>query len=397
MRHIKIRMIHIVIACFICSVASSYSQEIIIEPTSSDTGEVSLLFLGDVMGHDTQIAAARRGSENHYDYSESFYFVKDIISSADLAIANLEVTLAGPPYKGYPEFSSPDQLAIDLQQAGVDVMVTANNHSCDKRAKGIVRTIDVLDSLGIAHTGTFKDSVDLQKNHPLIINKNGIRIALLNYTYGTNGIPIPAGKFVNIIDSLSIQNDIRKSKQLQPDMIIAFVHWGDEYVTSPNKKQKGLAKFMHDQGVDMIIGSHPHVLQPFVWQKDSLKNQLTIYSMGNFVSGQRTAPRDGGAMVRVTLKKTHEDCIISNAGYILTYVHYPYINGLRHFMVVPVARIEQNSDLVPPGNAGWGRLKTFAAEARTIMDHNHGIHEITNLPKPALASPGIDGLKPHLR
>ena len=151
--------------------------------------EVSFLFMGDIMGHGPQIRSAYQNSEKKYNYDKVFEPLEDIISSVDFAVANLEVTLAGPPYMGYPQFSSPDELAEACKNNGVDVLVTANNHSCDRKNSGVIRTVEVLDSFKILHTGTFKDEKKRDQGNLLILSKKGIKVGLLNYTYGTNGIP----------------------------------------------------------------------------------------------------------------------------------------------------------------------------------------------------------------
>ena len=147
--------------------------------------KISLLFMGDIMGHDSQIWAAEDVSSHSWDYNDVFNYIKPVISDADLAFANLEVTLAGPPYKGYPQFSSPAALAVACKNAGIDCLVTANNHSADRGKAGITGTIFRLDSIGMPHTGTFTDRVSKEKETPLIFSKNGYKIAVLNYTYGT--------------------------------------------------------------------------------------------------------------------------------------------------------------------------------------------------------------------
>src|SRR5690606_35570161 len=142
----------------------------------------------------------------------------------------------------------------------------------DRGRQGIERTIRVLDSLGIPHTGTFPDGVSRLTEYPLILIQNGFTLALLNYTYGTNGIPVPKPGMVNLIDTAQIRKDINKAKQIRPDAIIAFMHWGDEYQSLPNRRQRQLAEFCFQQGADLVIGSHPHVLQPMEWRKE--KNQF---------------------------------------------------------------------------------------------------------------------------
>ncbi|PZX20674.1 poly-gamma-glutamate synthesis protein (capsule biosynthesis protein) [Breznakibacter xylanolyticus] len=340
--------------------------------------KITLLFAGDVMMHDSQLAAAKQPNADAYNFEPAFALIKPLIEKYDLAFANLETTLGIKPYKGYPNFSSPPQLAVELQRTGFDVLVTANNHSVDKLGKGIDKTIEVLDSLGIPHTGTFINPAVRDTTYPLLIEHNGFRLALLNYTYGTNGIAIPAPRVVNLIDTLQIQADIDKAIKLAPDMVIAMMHWGDEYKESPNTVQQKLATMMTQRGVNLVIGSHPHVLQPMTWTRDSIQNHLVVYSLGNFISGQRTIPRDGAAVVGVELTKTLNNCEISDVHYHLTYVHYPVIGGIRHFMVVPVSLVETTPEMPAPGGAGWGRLWNYAVGARAVMKKNINVPEKIN-------------------
>src|SRR5690606_33958239 len=172
---------------------------------AQDTTRISLLFAGDIMGHDSQIASAFDPDTKTYDYTSCFARMRPYIQSADIAFGNLEVTLAGPPYKGYPQFSSPDELAVTLKNVGMDVLVTANNHSLDRGKKGLERTIMMLDSLGILHTGTFRDTVERMNDYPLFVEKNGFNLALLNYTYGTNGIRVTKPNVINMIDTAVIR------------------------------------------------------------------------------------------------------------------------------------------------------------------------------------------------
>lgn len=342
---------------------------------TKDTSHITLLFAGDVMAHDSQLNAALNASSNTYDFKPAFEHAKQLIESYDVAFANLETTLGVKPYSGYPNFSSPPQLAADLQWAGFDVLATANNHSVDKLGKGIDGTITSLDSLKIAHTGTFYNQAQRDSTYPLLIEAKGFRLALLNYTYGTNGIAIPTPRIVNLIDTSQIRHDINQAKAMLPDAIIAMLHWGDEYQSSPNAAQINLGKFLTSQGVGLVIGSHPHVLQPMEWTNDSLQNHLVVYSLGNFVSGQRTIPRDGAAVVGVKLTKDKKGCRITDAHYRLTYVHYPVIEGIRRFIVVPVAGVEKDTQWQAPGTAGWGRLHYYAKGAREVMKNNVNVNE----------------------
>lgn len=371
--HITIKLFSIVILLLAFSLPTQSQQS-----TKKDSSYLSLLFMGDIMGHDSQIAAAYNDITDSFDYSDCFMYVKSRIESADIAFANLEVTLGIAPFKGYPQFSSPKELAIGIKESGIDVLVTANNHSCDKGRKGIDKTIHILDSLAFKRTGTFKDSIDYKTNHPLFIEKKGFKIALLNYTYGTNGLPIPKGRIVNLINSQQIDKDIRTAKNSHPDIIIAFLHWGLEYQTTQNTKQINMANKLHQLGVDLVIGSHPHVLQPMEFNK--MTNQVTIYSLGNFISAQRTSPRDGSAMVSINLLKNSEGVKIKNVGYDLTYVHNPIVNGKRNFLIIPVSDVEKNRYDDLPKYTNFGRIQGYSSKARNILSKNVNIPEIDLYP-----------------
>jgi hypothetical protein len=349
--------------------------------SAQDTTRVSLLFLGDIMQHDSQISAAYSATSGTYDYSKCFQLLKPYFAETDLTIANLEFTLGGKPFKGYPEFSAPDELAIALKEAGINVLVTANNHSVDRRRKGLERTIRVLDSLEFTRTGTFRDSLHRAQEYPLMINKNGIRLALLNYTYGTNGIPVTKPNIVNLIDTAVIRSDLEKAKQANPDAIIVFMHWGDEYQSLPNKTQKQLAPFCFKHGATLVIGAHPHVLQPMEW--DTSNNQLVVYSLGNFISGQRTRYRDGGAMLEVELQKVLTDSAvhttIAKAHYRLNWVYKT--PDARSFSVLPVASTEQTISRLIRNEASRQAYTLFVEDSRKLLTrYNKGIPELKSIP-----------------
>lgn len=347
---------------------------------AQDTTQLSLLFAGDIMGHDSQIASAYDAVTGKYDYASCFQFVKPYITAADLAIGNLELTLAGPPYKGYPEFSSPDALVHALKDIGFDVLVTANNHSADRGRKGIERTISMLDSLNILHTGTFADEVNRMNDYPLIIRKNGFTISLLNYTYGTNGIQVPQPNIVNLIDTVQIRKDLEKSTEARPDITIVFMHWGAEYQNMQSKQQERLAALCFQQGADMVIGSHPHVLQPMEWRKE--ENKLVVYSLGNFVSGQRDRYKNGGAMAYVELQKIRyqEDSVVTSidsAGYYLEWV-YRTADDQKDYYILPVPSFENDREGIIKDEASRLSLKTFAEDSRSLLKkHNVNFKEIT--------------------
>jgi poly-gamma-glutamate synthesis protein (capsule biosynthesis protein) len=336
---------------------------------SQAENEISLLFIGDIMGHDTQINSALNSETGNYDYEDVFTYVRPLISDADMAIANLEVTLAGPPYKGYPQFSSPAALATACKNAGIDCLVTANNHSVDRGKKGIEQTIFKLDSIGITHTGTFIDKTSKEKLHPLMLSVKGISIALLNYTYGTNGIPVPAPGVVNITDREEIARDIAAAESKKPDLIVLFMHWGTEYDTIPSAEQTQMAEYFFSKGADLIIGSHPHVLQEMVWYRDGTENhhRALVYSLGNFVSNQRKPKTDGGSMVRIDLSKEDGEMKITSAGYYLTWVYTPVLNSKLRFFILPCSEFENRTAFFEK-EADYRQMIRFVNESRELLN-----------------------------
>ncbi|MEG2614823.1 MAG: CapA family protein [Alistipes sp.] len=256
---------------------------------------VRMLFAGDLMQHLPQVAAARQ-SDGSYDYQTSLGFLMPLFTAADLAVVNLETTFTRRAnYAGYPCFRSPVALADALQSVGVEVCVLANNHCCDGGAEGVRTTLAELDRCGIAHTGVFVDSADYRAHHPLRLQRNGLHIALLNYTYATNGIRTPQSVIVNRIDTLTMARDLHAARTSETDCVVVCIHWGNEYERQANLAQRNLAAFLRRHGADVIIGSHPHVVQPF--EVDSAG--VTFYSLGNLVSNQRNRYCDGGVVAEV--------------------------------------------------------------------------------------------------
>lgn len=301
----------------------------------TESKSIQCLFVGDIMQHGGQIEGAFNAKQNAYDYRDCFQFVKPIIQQADLAIANLEVTHAGKPYKGYPQFSAPPELSEAAVDAGFNVIITANNHSCDGGAKGVVKTLDVLDKLGVQHTGTFRNKEERDKNYPLLVNKNGLRIVVLNYTYGTNGLSVAAPLIVNYIDSAMMLADFKKAREMKPDAIICTMHWGTEYQSLPNGYQKKWEQFCYDQGADMVIGGHPHVLQPVELKTVEGKQKLTAWSLGNFVSNQRDRYKDGGMMLTTRISKHNDGLHFDAVNHIFTWVYPRQESVVKPFYILP--------------------------------------------------------------
>jgi poly-gamma-glutamate synthesis protein (capsule biosynthesis protein) len=259
------------------------------------TDTIRLLFGGDFMQHMPQVNAART-PDGSYDYSRSTEYIAPMFREADVAVINLETTISTTGhYSGYPCFASPVEVVDEFETMGIDIALLANNHCCDRMARGIETTIEELNRRNIAHTGVYTDSVDYAQNNILYFERGGVRFALVNYTYGTNGIPVPKGKLVNLIDTTIIKRDLRTIDRDSVACVIACMHWGNEYERHENREQRRLAEVLQREGVDIIIGSHPHVVQPFY--ADS--TNVLFYSLGNLVSNQQRHYTDGGLIAEV--------------------------------------------------------------------------------------------------
>lgn len=333
--------------------------------------KITLLFVGDLMQHADQIKAAR--TSTGYDYADCFKHVKEEISRADIAVGNLEVTLGGKPYTGYPAFSAPDEYLHAIKEAGFDVLLTANNHCLDRRQKGLERTIHKLDSLHIPYAGTYTDSIQREDRYPLLIEKNGFRIVLLNYTYDTNGLRPTGTNIVNYIEREQIKKDILKARRMKPDALIACMHWGIEYSSLPHANEKRMADWLLSQGVDHVIGSHPHVLQPMEIRPDKQTpgQHAVVYSLGNFISNMSKKGTDGGAMVRLELKKVHGITRLIHSDYSLVWTSRPVVSGKKNFEVYPASFIGQSIR-----NEEFSHMNLFLVQSRALFHkYNKGIEE----------------------
>ena len=247
-----------------------------------DTLEICIL--GDIMMHTKQIENTRRGSSD-YDFSTFFSLIKDDIMNADIAIGNIEFTLAGKPYTGYPCFSAPDGIETYVAECGFDIFLAANNHIFDKGAKGAERTLEKFRSLRETHnvqfTGLAGSEEELANTTPLMITGKGVSIALINFTYGTNqacGKSWPKTNYES--EKTKIKAAFETAKEKNADFIIVLPHWGTEYVLQHSKAQETTAKWLVDCGADAIIGGHPHVIQDY----QEINGVPVAYSLGNAVS-----------------------------------------------------------------------------------------------------------------
>lgn len=291
--------------------------------------EATIVSFGDTLCHSQIFKAVYNAKSNNYDFSPMFQYVKKHIKNATVSIGNLESSFGGAKrgYSGYPLFNAPEHLAVDLKELGVDVMTTANNHTLDRGFDGLKSTLDYLDKAGISHTGTAR--TPKEKNKILFKDLNGIKTAFLAFTYGTNGIPKPQGKeyCVNLIDKKLMKTQIEKAKKQGAEAIVVSMHWGVEYQTTQNAQQEALAKFLIKNDVNVILGSHPHVLQQMKMVSTKVKGKrkegLVIYSQGNFFSAQTYPNTRNTAAFKVKLKKDGltNKVSVGRASYIPIYVY----------------------------------------------------------------------------
>lgn len=328
-----------------------------------------LVFVGDAMQHQGQLNQALiEGNGTRYDYSKCFSHIAPLIADADYAVCNLEVPLGGgPTYSGYPCFSAPDSYAEALRDAGFDLFLTANNHCLDSGMGAARRTIKALDKIGVDHIGTYTDIIERDSLVPFIKDLHGIKFGFLNYTYGTNGIPARDGMEVALIDRDKIREEIKKTRSAGAEIICVTVHWGVEYVLIENASQRDLANFLIEQGVDLIIGGHPHVIQPMkvVHNDREDKDVLVVYSLGNFISNMKTTDTRGGALVKVRVERDNNGkAKFKNAAYDLFFSAKPTGPG-SNYTVYPSAL----EDKIPSAQQAHWQL--FKRSARRILDtHN---------------------------
>lgn len=335
---------------------------------------INMTFTGDILCHNTIYYDAYDKASKTYDFSHMFDDIKYHIQTADIAVGNLEGTFAGSEvgYSSYPTFNTPEALAYNLKKVGFDVLSTANNHCYDKGYKGLESTINYLDDADIAHMGTYKS--EEEQNTILVKNVKGINIAFLNFTYGTNGIPIPSDKTysVNLINNETILKQLSLAKEQNPDLICVCIHWGTEYQTSPNAEQKEIADLLFNNGADIIIGNHPHVLQPMEKREIKLddgttKDGFVVYALGNLLADQNKKYTRSSAILNLNITKNADGKIsINQATYTPVYTYKNTNVSTHKFKIVDlenaIASYEANYDT----SIGKTVYNTFKTELENI-------------------------------
>ncbi len=314
----------------------------------------NIVAIGDTLCHSQNFKDAYDSSTGIYDFSPMFKYVKKYFDDATVAVGNLEATFAGAErgYSGYPTFNTPEGLAVDLKELGLDIMTTANNHALDMGYSGLVSTLNYLDAAGLEHTGRARTQEEQDKI--LFKDLNGINTAFLSFTYGTNGIPVPEGKeyCVNLIDKEFIKKKIDQAKEEGAELICVSMHWGDEYKTKPNSTQEELAEFLIKNDVQVILGCHPHVLEPIEMKTVNMEDGTTktgfvIYSMGNFFSAQTYPNTRNTLILNIQVRKdgTTNEISIDNVTYTPIYVYdnnlgqNPNANGNDRYELLDIETI----------------------------------------------------------
>ena len=319
------------------------SDNVLIE---DDIKQLSLLAVGDNLIH-IQVIKSGINEDGSYNYDHLYENIREDIMAADVAVINQETILGGDDFKysGYPNFNSPFEVGEAVVNAGFDVVLHATNHTLDMGLKGVLNTFDFwkrypeIKVLGINETEEQQDTIP-------IIEKNDIKLAMLNYTYGLNGHPIPNDTpyIVNKLIRSKMTSDIKKAKELA-DFVIVFPHWGNEYVYEPVQDQKNLVDFYYDLGVDLVIGTHPHVIEPVEWiKKNDDHSMLVYYSLGNFLSYQKEAPRMLGGIANITILKNNDNnTYIGEANITPIVTHYE--NGPKDYNYDIYKLTEYSEDL----------------------------------------------------
>ena len=391
----------LLVLIFICGCSTENNNISILDTNENSdfkSTSINLTAVGDVMAHSPQLKAQYDSNSNTYSFDNNFKYIKKYIETSDLSIANLETTLAGEDigYSSYPTFNTPDAIASALKNTGFDIISTINNHTFDKGSHGFDRTLSVLKELNFETVGTKSNVYD---DDYIIKDINGIKLGITSYSYGDiinsdkylNGIKISdeCKERANIFSSSNVNdafNTINNtiSKLNDTDMQILIIHWGNEYQRVPSKFQSELAQLLSDAGVDIIIGSHPHVVQPveMIKSSDGSNETLIVYSLGNLISNQRketlgNSYTEDGLIVSIDINKdsSNSDAYVSNVKCIPTWVNKYYDNNKFVYEVVP---IEDNVTLNTMENLSKDRVKQSYSNTSSLIDTSDIIQVVSS-------------------
>lgn len=378
------------------------------QSTQQTAGEVpdpitaTLAVCGDVMSHSPQTNDAYDSATDTYSYLNCFQYVRPWIEEADYAVANFETTLNGPPYSGYPQFCAPDALAYNMKEIGFDLVTTANNHSMDKGFNGVVRTLDTLDAAELAHVGTYRTQEEFDADKGVKqVDINGIKVAFLGYTYGTNGIPVNADNnfCINrfntdymaecaVLDEEKLTTELSYAESLGADLVVVMIHWGIEYQTTQNAYQDQVADFLLANGADLILGSHSHVPQPLMERTVTLadgteKTGYVCYSLGNFISNQSPDTvqqnyTDTTALLNLELTKNFEtqETTVTAANYVPLLVLNRGASAADRYVILDVhqgMKDYESGDTSVVSDAVYSKLQYALDGCHSILGESYDI------------------------
>ena len=306
------------------------------------TVTICISAVGDLMCHSPQVDYAKVSADS-FNFIPTFKYIKKYIERSDFAFGNLETVTGGKSlgYSGYPFFNVPDEFVSAIKNTGFDLLTTSNNHALDKGEKGLLRTIFIIKKNEINYVGTFSSQRD--RDSIRIINLKGIKIAFLAYTYGTNGNVIPKNHhyIINLIDTSLIKNDIESARKQGAEIVLVYYHYGEEYHRLPTDFQKDIVDKTINYGADIIIGGHPHVIEPVTFFKThdaKLDTGFVEYSLGNFISNQRWRYSDSGIILNLYLTKNlvTNSISISKITYLPTWVFKGKIENKNEYEILPI-------------------------------------------------------------
>jgi len=311
------------------------------------------------MFHTPILSYAKNGDS--YNFKPIFAHVKGIIEKADVAFCNLETTLGGTPYTGYPRFSSPDEVVDALIYAGFDVVNVANNHMIDRGWKGLKHTIEKVRESGLASVG---GRLSTSEKKYTLINVDGVRIAFASFTYATNELTVPKeyAYMFDYIDEGLIAQTVKEMRKVS-DIVIVHLHFGQEHMTKPSDVQRKIATLCIDNGANMVIGTHPHVLQNIEFVEKDGKQKMIAYSLGNFLSNMDQKNTDAGVILNVTYDTTKG---VVDINPIPTWRHRYTKDGKLSFRVIPVETFLKNPDKLLT-KEDIARLKEIEAEVKALF------------------------------
>jgi poly-gamma-glutamate capsule biosynthesis protein CapA/YwtB (metallophosphatase superfamily) len=334
-----------VVATTLAPGETTSTTKVAAEPTSTTTTteppiSITIAAVGDILPHESILESVKE--DDWYKFWPVFAPVAPYLRAADFTVGNLETRFAGAGagYSGYPAFNSPGILASVLRSAGFDLLATANNHSMDQGWEGVVNTLDQLDMAAMKHVGTYRSAGE--RATPLVVDIQGVDVGFLNYTQYLNGFTVPAeheAYGVNLIDIDKVAQDAALARMWGADIVIALIHYGDEYTRDASDVQRAISGEIFSRGVDVILGAHSHMVQPIdhvLSQNWKVSDKYVAYSLGNFVSAQRWRYSDSGVIAYVHITKNKLRTYVTGVSYLPVYVQRSTEQVPVRYRILPV-------------------------------------------------------------